>query len=774
MIKLIPQIEEIRWKPRHESKILKKWKREKVYEFNLKKAKNIFSIDTPPPYPSGWPWHIGAVAHYSQIDMVARAARMLGFDAFFPIGIDRNGIPVERYVESKLGKKMHEIDRKKFIKQCKKILDELEKKFIQLMKEIGISGDFKNIYKTDSRDYRKITQLTFIELWKNGLIYSSLRPNNYCFDCKTTLADADIAYKEIPTNLVYIKFKVKELGKDIIVATTRPELLCSCQAVLFNPKDERYKNLENLHAIVPIYEREVPIIPHPSVKPEFGSGLVMVCSYGDYTDVRLFRELGLKEIIAINLQGKMTEKAGKYAGLTVKEAKKKIVTDLERMKLVAKKKKIMHRVPMCERSNEPIEIIPMEELYLKQLEFRERIKKIAEKITFLPETHKQFLFDWIDGLTIDWPISRRRYYGTEIPIWYCKNCGEPHLPKPGKYYKPWGQKPPFKKCKKCGSKRFVGEKRVFDTWFDSSISPLFISNFFDKRKSKKLYPVTLRPQGRDIIRTWLYYTLLRCYQLTKKPCFKFAWIGGMGLDEKGEKMSKSKGNIIDPVPLLKKYGADAFRFWNANEASHGSDFRCSEQRVENASKFLTKFWNVARFISQFPVPKKVKLSYTDKWILEEIEKLTRECLEGYKKFNFFIPAVKIREFIWNIFAPHYIEMIKSRVYKFDKTSKSTWYALHYSLKRMLILLAPITPFITDYIWRKLYGKKSIHFEKFPRVKKINKRFVNLTPKLIEFNSEVWSKKKKKNLPLTAEIKIKIPRELYGFKEDLITMHNIVR
>ena len=774
MPELIPQIKETRWEPKLEEKVLKKWEKDKIYKINLKKARKIFSIDTPPPYPSGWPWHIGAVSQYSQIDMIARTARMLGYDVYFPIGIDRNGIPVERYIEKSMNIKMHDIKREKFLKLCAKELDKLEKKILRTMKRIGISGDIKNHYRTDSKEYRKLTQATFIDLWKKGLIHFGLRPSNYCFECKTTLADADIEYKEIETDLVYIRFTVFETQEEIVIATTRPELLCSCQAVLVNPKDERYKHLHNFHAIVPIYERIVPIIPHPSAKPEFGSGAVMICSYGDQTDVRLFRELNLKEIIAIDKNGNMTENAGSYAGLPVEKARKEIVEDLKRMGLVVKTERIRHQIPVCERSGTPIEIIPMEEFYLDQLSFKEKMKEIAFKLKFLPSFHRQILLDWIKSVSIDWPISRRRYYGTEIPVWYCKKCREIHLPKKGKYYRPWKDKAPFKKCKKCGNKSFVGERRVFDTWFDSSITPLFISKYFDKKLFKKIYPVTLRPQGRDIIRTWLYYTLLRCYQLTKKICFKYAWIGGMGLDERGQKMSKSKGNIIDPLPILEKYGADTFRFWNAAEASHGYDFRCSEQRIAGAMKFLTKLWNIARFVSQFPFPKKAKLKETDKWIIAELDKLTLECLEGYKEFNFFIPATKIREFVWNLFAPHYIEMVKARAYKFDESSKSAWYTLHYSLRRLLILLAPIVPFITDYIWRKLYGKKSIHFEKFEKPKRINKKLISFTPIIIEFNSKVWNEKKKKGIPLNEKIKMKVPKELSKFKEDLISMHKIVK
>ena len=709
--------------------------------------------------------------------MIARAARMLGYSVYFPIGMDRNGIAVERYAEKRFNISLHKLPREEFLKYCKQALDELEAEMIEIMKSLGLSGDFDNYYQTDSEEYRKLTQATFIELWNRGLIYFDTRPNNYCPVCKTTIADAEVVYEELPTKLVYIKFKTTD-NEEIVIATTRPELLCSCQAVLVNPEDERYKHLVGKKAIVPIYGREVPILAHPIVKPEFGSGIEMVCSYGDYNDVMLFRELGLKEIIAIDEDGKMTNAAGKYAGLKVEEAREKIIEDLKQAGLIVKIEQIMHRTPTCERSHNPIEIIPMQEIYLKQLEFKEEMLKIANELEFLPEFHRQLLINWINSITKDWPISRRRYYATEIPIWYCKKCGKPHVPKPGKYYRPWKEKAPFEKCEACGSTEFIGETRTFDTWFDSSISALFISRFMrDEEFFKKVFPVTVRPQGKDIVRTWLYYSLLRAFQLTGKKAFQKAWITGYCVDEKGEKMSKSKGNVIDPVPLIQKYGADAFRFWGASEASLGFDFRAGEKRVENASKFITKLWNVARYVSQFPLIENFdesKLLPSDKWILSELKKSYDKCLEGYKSFNFFIPATEAREFLWNLFASHYIEMVKKRAYGEgfnEEEQKAAWYTLHKVMKTLLKLLAPIIPFVTDFIWMKMYGRESIHTQLFEERFEVED-LSSYTPKIVEFNSKVWKEKKDRGLSLKDSIKVEIPKELNIFERELKSMHNI--
>ncbi len=771
---LKPKINADRWDIKREIGLFSSWTRKKIFKFNPNSKNKIFAIDTPPPYPSGT-WHMGAAAHYSQIDMIARTARMMGFETYFPIGIDRNGIPVERYTERKFDIRMHETPREKFIELARTALDDLEAQMIRIMKLMGLSGDFENYYRTDNEDYRKLTQATFIELWNKGLIYEDTRPNNYCTDCGTTIADADIEYEERPTELIHLKFKLKETGEDIIIATTRPELLAACQAIIINPEDERYKTLKGKHATTPIYEKTIRIIAHPAAKKEFGTGIMMICSYGDYSDVRLIRELKLKEIIAIDIRGRMTRATGKYELLKIREARKQIIEDLERAGLITGKEKITHRTPICERSKTEIEIISMKEYYLKQLNFTKKIREIAKKLKFHPELHRQKLLDWIDSISIDWPISRRRYYGTEIPIWYCDSCRKPNLPKPGKYYQPWRDKAPFEKCKFCKKTKFTGDQRTFDTWFDSGISPLFISRYMsDKTFFKKTFPATLRPQAKEIIRTWLYYTLLRCYQLTGKSPFRHAWIMGYGIDEKGEKMSKSKGNIIDPLPIIEKYGGDSFRYWSASEASLGSDFMCSETRVIPAGKFLNKLWNISRFISMFPQTNTKKIAQTDKWILSELSKLIKECLDGYNDFNFFIPATKIREFTWNLFADHYIEMIKARAYGSGFTKgeqKSARFTLHTILKTILLLSAPIIPFLSEEIWSKLYSKKSIHQQEFPK-HTFNMELTKLTKSLIEFNSKIWNMKKEKGMSLKDKIEIEIPKELQQFKKDLTAMHNI--
>lgn len=776
------KINEKVWNSNIENAILKKWNQDRIYEFKVSGGNN-YVIDTPPPYPSGRPWHIGAAAHYAQIDMIARTARMSGKNVYFPIGIDRNGLPVEIYTEKKHKIKMRQTDREEFLNLCKISLDDLEKEMIQIMKSIGLSANFDEYYRTDSNEYRTLTQSTFINLWRRGLVYSANRPNNYCPSCGTTIADAELIYEERKTILVYLKFRLNNENEDLIVATTRPELIFACQCVIVNPDDTRYQRLYNKEVILPLFDRVVKILPHHSTKSDFGSGAVMVCSYGDLNDVQVFRELGLEEIIAIDQHGRISESGGNYSTLTIDNARKKIIEDLKNNGYIVKEESILHRIPICERSKSPVEIIPMQDYYIKQLIFLPKLREFSTSLTFYPESHRQILLNWLDSVAIDWPISRRRFYGTEIPIWYCNNCGEPLLPEPGKYYRPWKDKAPFDKCTKCGHNKFAGDERTFDTWMDSSISPLFVTKYSkDNDFFLNTFPTQIRPQAKDIVRTWLYYTMLRCYQLTDKLAWSDVWVMGYGVDEYGEKMSKSKGNVIDPFPIISRHGADTFRFWSAIEANHGQDFRCSEQKIVEAQKFLTKLWNIGRFVSSFEVISSYEsdLLSSDRWILGELSNLVNECVRGYKEYNFFIPASQIREFTWNIFASHYLELVKSRAYndKVPNNRYSALYTLHKCFSVILLLLAPICPFITDKLWTTIYSQESIHVQKFPLHDKDYGDMCKFTKAIIDFNSLIWTKKREstnengKRYSLRDPIKAEIPDELNQFKDDLKEMHNI--
>ncbi len=777
---LKPNIKAPRWNLELENEQIQRWEKEKTYQFNNKSMKPIFSIDTPPPYVSG-KMHVAQAGHYTQIDMVARYFRMKGHEVLFPLGLDRNGLPVEVQVEKQHNLRSHEMPREKFIRICSQFLDKIEIDLIRILRRAGLSCDFIHYYRTDSPEYRMTTQASFIEMWKKGLVYEDTRATNWCPVCRTSIADAEIDYAETETSLNYIKFIIKETGETVVIATTRPELLCTCAAVFFNPEDSRYQSLKGKTAITPIFEQEAPILANSYAKPEFGTGLMMACSYGDYSDLRLFRELNLKEIIAIDQTGRMNEVATAYKGLKVEEARQKIVLDLQSRGLIVKQEKIIHRTPICWRSEDPVEFIEMPEYYLKQLQFLDEVRRIAEKIRFYPKELKQILDNWINSITYDWPISRRRFYGTEIPIWYCKNCGKPHLPEPGRYYQPWKEKAPFTHCE-CGSQEFVGEQRTFDTWFDSSMTELFIIKYLrDEEFLRRAFPASLRPQGIDIVRNWLYYSLLRVYLLFREPAFRNVRLSGMGLDEKGEAMHKSKGNIVYSETIFQRYGADAFRFWSASEAKLGSNYRFSEARVKGASFFITKLWNIARFISSFfVVTENYELTPLDQMILAQLNDLVKKCKAGYEELDVYAPANSIRNFAWNVFADHYVEAAKSRAYNQhgefeEKLQRGAWYTLHTCLNTVLRLLAPICPCAPEALWREIYSTESIHLQPFPMEnKKLESKLKALTTQFMNFNTEIWKYKKEKNIALSQGVNAVVygSKELEVFKDDLKAMHKI--
>ncbi len=786
--KFEPKIKSKRWKPESEDELLETWKDESTYEFDMDSGRKIYTIDTPPPYLSG-PMHVGQVTHYTQIDTIARYRRMQGFEVNFPLGIDRNGLPVEVRVEKELHIQMHETPRDEFIRLCKERLDEDEKTALRSFKRLGIAFNTyedKGSYRTDSPRYRAVTQASFIEIWNKGLVYSDVRPNNWCFDCGTTIADAEVEYSERPTTLNYLHFEVDGLAP-IEIATTRPELLCACGAVFVHPDDERYTAYQGKTAKVPLFNLEVPIIASPTAQMEFGTGALMVCSYGDQDDVMAFRDFALKPIAAVLPTGKMSEAAGEYAGMKIEDARNAVIEELKNQKILFKQEQTVQRVPMCWRSRTPIEFIAMDEYYVRQIEFVDRLHKIAKETTFFPEFHRQILIDWLNRVSVDWPVSRRRYYGTELPIWYCNACGAAQVPELGdepKYYQPWREDPPFTKCKECGAEKgFKGEERTFDTWMDSSISGLQAVGFMRNDKLfKKAFGNILRPQGKDIVRTWLYYSLLRTLQLTGEPAFKEVWVSGHVVDENGEAMSKSKGNSPPPMPFVEKYGADAMRMFGALEAGLGSDVRFSEDRLSGVSKFMTKLWNIARFISMFPIPRDIKfdkLTPVDQWVLAELNEVIGKIIPECNLLDFHKPAIEIRGFAWNLFADHVMEMVKGRAFNTDaafseQEQQSAWFMLHQVLQVVTRALAPITPFITDRIYRELYNENGIHREPYPSIQKDwNSEMTKYTDLVLQTNSAFWKFKRETGLSLRQGLpEAFISENLKPWKSDLMAMHGI--
>ncbi len=693
------------------------WEKEEIYRFDFNSDKPVFSIDVPPRYASG-KLHIGHATHYTHIDIIARYKRMRGYNVFFPLCFDVNGMPIEVNVEKKYGIKMRDTPRQEFIKLCEEFANANIAEMIRQYKILGESMDPTIYYQTDAPYYRKITQLSFIKMFEEGLVYKAKHPVNWCPRCGTAIADAEIEYWKRKTKLNYIRFKI-EGGGEIIIATTRPELLCTCQLIAVHPEDERYRDYVGKYAIVPIYGQKVKIVADEKVNPEFGSGAVMICSVGDKDDLEWIYKYNLKFLDGIDEEGKMTERAGKYKGMPVEEARKAIIEDLKREGLLIKQEEIEQNVGVCWRCHTPIEFINKEQWFIKIRDLKDEVRKTAEEIRWVPEFMKKRLYEWIESLEWDWVVSRQRYFATPIPIWECEN-GHAFVPKfedlqkMDRHIDPTIDPPPYEKCPICGAP-LKGTEDVFDTWVDSSISPLY-NTFWarDEEKFRKLYPMSLRPQSHDIIRTWAYYTILRCKSVTGEKPWEDIFVDSFILAPDGRPMHTSWGNVVDPLEIIDEYGADPFRYFAAN-CTVGEDTPFRYKDVKRGRKLVIKLYNLGRFVKNaisdgFIKPEELK--FMDRWILSRyskvVEKVT-ELMDGYR----YDRAIKIIEnFTWHVFADHYVEMVKHRLH-----DMSTKYTLYTVMLGIVKLFAPFMPHITEEIYqdvfRKFVGEKSVHLTTWP-------------------------------------------------------------
>lgn len=708
-----------------EKKWQDKWQEMKIYRFDRRK-KPVYSIDNPPRYASG-ALHIGHAVHYTHIDFIARYKRMRGYNVFFPLCFDVNGIPIEERVERKYGITRKDIDRHEFIKLCKKFADENIKEMVKQFMMLGESMDDSIYYRTDAEYYRRLTQISFIRLYEKGYIYKGEFPVNWCPRCMTAMADAEIEHIERKTLLNTLKFyfeeevegvKKDEKGCYIEIATTRPELLATCQLVAMHPSDER-NYLVGKEVIVPIYGRKVKVIEDENVDPHFGTGIVMVCTIGDKEDLEWAFKYNLPMEICINEDGRLNEKAGRYAGMKVEEARKAVIEDLKKEGYITKQEEISQSVGVCWRCKTPIEFILTKQWFLKILPFKEKILEVAKKMKWYPDFMFRRLEEWVNSLKWDWVISRQRYFATPLPLWECEECNEVVLAKEEQcYVDPTIDSPPVEKCPKCGGK-LKGCEYVFDTWMDSSITPLF-NTFWqrDEELFRNLYPMSLRPQAHDIIRTWAFYTILRCYLLTNKIPFEEVMIDGFILAPDGKPMHTSLGNVIDPLEIMEKNGADALRYYAAT-CKLGEDNPFRHKDITRGIRLMNKLWNVEKFIGSVikEKPKKKKLHIVDKWILSLYGKVIEKVTSYMEKFEYSNAMKEIEYFLWHEFADHYIEMVKHRIY--EKNDEAALYTLYTVGLGLIKMFAPFLPFITEEIYHRYYkkfeGDESIHVSRWPEI-----------------------------------------------------------
>lgn len=754
-----------------EEKWQKLWQEMKIHHFDFSSSRKPYSIDVPPRYASG-PLHAGHAVHYTHIDFAARYKRMRGYNVFFPLCFDVNGIPIEERVERQLNITRKDIDRHEFTKLCsefaQKNIATMTNQFIRL----GESMDPSIYYQTDAEYYRRITQISFIELFHKGHIYKGEFPVNWCPRCMTAMADAEVVYSDRTTKLNTIKFyftqspdehllKFHGIGKDatgvfIEIATTRPEMLAACQIVAVHPTDERAPWLVGQTVKVPTVDKEVKIVEDDAVDPEFGTGLVMICTVGDKEDLNWVFKYKLPLEMSIDEEGKMTAITGKYKGMKIEDARKAIIQDMTHDGLLLKQEPLAQNVGVCWRCKTPVEFINAKQWFLKTIPFKQLVLDASNAMAWYPQFMKIRLEDWVNSLEWDWVISRQRYFATPIPLWECESCGDVVLARPEDcYIDPTIDKPPVEKCQNCGG-RLKGCEDVFDTWMDSSISPLYNTFWHrDEKKFRHLYPMSVRPQAHDIIRTWAFYTILRCTLLTDEKPFEDIMMGGFILSEDGTPMHASLGNVIDPLQVIDEYGTDAFRCYAASCAL-GEDNPFRRKDVVRGTKLLRKLWNVQQFIGNIinegKPQKPAKVQDIDQWILTKYSKLVSTCTKQMDVFDY-SPAMKdIEYFLWHELADHYLEMIKGSLYN-KKNVDSIQYTLYTVGLGIIKLFAPFFPHITEEIYTSQYKdletSPSIHVSTWPEPVFIDEEKEKAGETVKEYIAKVRAWKSEQGMALNA-------------------------
>ena len=677
-----------------------------IYYFDWESEKPQYIIDTPPPYPTG-NFHIGNALNWCYIDFVARYKRMQGYNVMFPQGWDCHGLPTEVKVEQLNHITKNQVPREEFRRLCEKLTDEAIVRFHQSMGRLGLSIDWSNEYATMKPEYYVKTQTSFVRMYEKGLIYREEHPVNWCPRCGTAIALAEVEYDSRTSTLNYMRFLAED--GHIEIATSRPELLPACVAVAVNPEDGRYQKYIGKTVRVPIFDYDVPVISDPVVDANFGTGFVMICTFGDKQDVRWWMEHHLPLRQAIDRSGRLTDISGPYRGLSVDEAKKKITEDMRDLGIIFKQEPLEQNVGLCWRCKTPIEILSEQQWFVRIN--AEEIKKTAEEIEWIPPHMRVRLDNWADSMEWDWCISRQRIFATPIPVWYCRDCQEV-LVADEKWLPldPNQTRPPVR-CK-CGSDDFIPEQDVLDTWMDSSISALAVAGW-PNRKDLRM-PTQLRPQGHDIIRTWAFYTILRTKSLEGVKPWDSILINGMALGEDGHKMSKSLNNFIRPEEVFETNGADALRAWAAIGGSPGNDIPFQWKEITAASRFQQKLWSIFRFSR--PLIDKVEANpgQVDRWLLGELDQLVVSATRAMDGFQFDETMKAIRAFAWDVLADNYIELVKARLYGPDGPQKrAAQNTLYTALETIAKLMAPFIPFLSEEIYHSLTGE-SVHVANWPK------------------------------------------------------------
>lgn len=754
-----------------EDKIYKFWLDGKYFKSQVDKTKKPYSVVIPPPNITG-KLHMGHALDETLQDILVRFKRMQGFNTVWVPGVDHAAIATEAKIVNALkeeGINKESLGREKFLERAYSWKEKYGGTIIEQIKKLGASCDWDRERFTMDEGCSKAVKEVFVRLYEKGLIYKGERIINWCPKCKTSISDAEVEFSEKQGYFWHIKYPLSDGSGSIEIATTRPETMLGDTAIAVNPNDIRYKNLIGKTAILPIANREIPIIADEYVDIDFGTGAVKITPAHDPNDFEVSLRHNLPVIKVMDEEAKMNENAEEFKGLDRYEAREKIVSELEKLDLLVKKEAITHNVGECYRCSDTIEPMISKQWFVKMDKLAlPAIDWVKEgKTKFIPARFEKIYFNWLNNIK-DWCISRQLWWGHRIPAYYCKDCGNMMVSRND-----------VNVCDKCGSENVVQDEDTLDTWFSSALWPFSVFGWPDKTEDLDyFYPTSTLVTGYDIIFFWVVRMMFSGIEHTGKAPFENVLIHGLVRDSQGRKMSKSLGNGIDPLQVIEEYGADALRFTLATGNSPGNDMRFSEEKVNSSRNFANKIFNAARFIHMKIAGHQVKkaipfdLNEEDKWILSKLNSVTKEVITNIEKFELGVAAQKLYDFIWDDFCDWYIEFSKIRLAhneNDEKLSNVTRSMLVYVMAEILKLLHPFMPFITEEIWQTLpHEGEALIISKYPEFKE-NLCFETEKEKvalIMETIKAIRNRRSEMNVPPSKKTKIYIETECVDDFNDL--------
>ena len=698
-----------------EREIYSKWEKSGYFRAEVDSNKLPFTIVIPPPNITGQ-LHMGHALDETLQDTIIRFKRMQGYSALWLPGTDHASIATEVKIVEQMAKEgltKKDVGREGFLERAWKWKEKYGGRIVKQLKLLGSSCDWSRLaFTMDERCSRAVKEV-FVNLYEKGLIYRGDRIINWCPDCKTALSDAEVEYVEEDSNLWYVKYPVKDSDEFLTVATSRPETMFGDTAVAVNPKDKRYAHLVGKTLILPLLNKEIPIVADDYVELEFGTGAVKITPAHDPNDFEVGIRHNLPIVRVLNDDGTMNELAGSYNGLTAMDCRVKVVEELKELGLLEKIEPLHHNVGHCYRCNHTVEPIVSKQWFVKMQPLADPAIEVVKKksVKFIPDRFSKIYFNWMENVR-DWCISRQLWWGHRIPEYYCQDCGEMIISKED-----------VKVCPKCSSTKIVQDEDVLDTWFSSALWPFSTLGFPENTDDLNyFYPTDVLVTGYDIIFFWVARMVFSGLEHMKRIPFKDVLIHGLVRDAQGRKMSKSLGNGIDPAEIISKYGADTLRFSLINGVAPGSDMRFSDEKIEGARNFMNKIWNASRFVLLNAEGKQIsdisncKLTAADKWIITKLNKTVKDVTVNMEKYEMGIALSNLYDFVWNDFCDWYIELTKPILYgEDDKKREDTVSVLVHVLDKILKLLHPFIPFITEKIYKDMpIANETIMLEEFPR------------------------------------------------------------